>query len=492
MSSSFRFSVFSFGFWVFSFLVCIALSSIDVHAQIQIAPDRYRVEFTDKNHNSFSIDNPTMFLSERALQRRANHGIEVTQVDLPVSFLYIDSLKRMGFEVLNTSRWFNSATIRCLPEEIEKLNKIDFVKQTFTPKKEVIEIEIEDEEDNDEIDLETLLRLLFQDDYDDNGDDFEYQYVEAPLYYGGAAAQIGMLNGQALHERGFRGQGMFIAVIDGGFFRANELSGFDSLRTAGRFHGLVNFTPDSENPFGRNSHGTNVLSILATCLPGKMIGSAPEADYILLRSEEIEHEYRVEEDNWIAAVEYADSIGVDLISCSLGYTTFDDFSQNHNKDDLDGRTVRTSRAATMAAARGMIVCISAGNSGNDDWGIISVPADADSIVAVGAVYLNGRRAEFSSVGPAADNRIKPDLMAIGARTAYQNSMGSIVTGSGTSYSTPVIAGLIACLWQANKDKTNMEIIEMVKRTASHFDNPDTLYGYGIPDFSKLIGEEFLE
>jgi len=279
---------------------------------------------------------------------------------------------------------------------------------------------------------------------------------------------------------------MFIAVIDGGFYNVKELSAFDSLRTSGRLRGFKNFTPDVKNPLGDNSHGTNVLSIMAAYLPGQLIGSAPDADYLLLRSEEIGHEYIVEEDNWLSAVEYADSIGVDIISCSLGYTTFDDSSQNHHHSKLDGRTVRTSQAATMAAARGMIVCMSAGNEGNSKWKYIAIPADADSIITVGAVYPNGNYAEFSSVGPTADNRVKPDVMAIGARTFYQNSMGNIVTGNGTSYSTPLIAGLVACLWQANPDKNNMEIIEMVKRSASHFDNPNSTYGYGIPDFSLLI------
>ena len=213
---------------------------------------------------------------------------------------------------------------------------------------------------------------------------------------------------------------------------------------------------------------------------------------MLIRSEETGHEYIVEEDNWLSAVEYADSIGVDIITCSLGYTTFDDSIQNHCHIKLDGRTVRTSRAATMAAARGIIVCVSAGNEGNSKWKYISIPADADSIITVGAVYPNGKYVEFSSIGPTVDNRIKPDLTAIGARTSYQNSMGNIVRGNGTSYSTPLIAGLIACLWQANPDKSNMEIIEMAKRSASHFEKPNSRYGYGIPDFSKIEIKEILE
>ena len=217
-----------------------------------------------------------------------------------------------------------------------------------------------------------------------------------------------------------------------------------------------------------------------------MMGSAPDAEYVLLRSEEISSEYLVEEDNWVAAVEYADSIGVDVITSSLGYTVFDDVSQNHRHDDLDGRTARASLAATMAAARGMIVCVSAGNDGDNRWKSVSVPADADSIVTVGAVDRKRKQASFSSVGYTADKRIKPDLMAMGEETAYQYSTGNIQTGNGTSYSTPLLAGLIACLWQAHPDKENMEIIDMVKRSACHFNEPDSLYGYGIPDFATLV------
>ena len=451
-----------------------------VHAQIQVAPDRYRIDFTDKNHSEYTISQPQTFLSERALQRRVRQNIPVTTDDLPVSARYIDSLKQMGFEIMNTSRWFNSATVRCLPEDTEKLRKIDFIRHTSFHQTEYPADTTVIEKDDD---LKTLISFIFQQ-KDEEGSKPLYAAPEA--YYGQAADQVGMMNGQALHDRGFRGQGMLIAVIDGGFNKVDELSGFDSLRSSGRLREVKNFTPYTDNLFGDNNHGSNVLSIIASNLPGQMMGSAPDADYVLLRSEEIEHEYLVEEDNWIAAVEYADSIGVDLITSSLGYSTFDVASQNHRQEDLDGRTVRTSRAAAMAAARGMIVCVSAGNDGDTNWKRISVPADADSIVTVGAVGRRGQYVSFSSTGYTADNRVKPDLVAMGEGTAYQHSMGYIHTGNGTSYSTPLLAGFIACLWQACPDKGNIEIIEMVKRSASHFHEPNSEYGYGIPDFLKLM------
>ena len=464
------FSVFIAGWW---------MPVSDLHAQVEVAPGRYRIEFADKNHNAYTISLPQYFLSERALQRRAKQGIVVTQADLPVSACYIDSLKQLGFEILNTSRWFNSATIRCTPEDLEKLNHLSFIKQSLVIQKE----NIQDTTVDRKSDPETPFSFFF---LKKNEEEVNTKYGAPVQYYGLAANQVGMMNGHALHDRGFRGKGMMIAVIDGGFHKVMELSGFDSLRNSGRLQAIKNFTPDIDNITGENNHGTNVFSIIASNLSGRMMGSAPDADYLLIRSEEIEHEYIVEEDNWIAAVEYADSIGVDLITSSLGYTTFDDLSQNHSYSDLNGRTVRTSRAATMAAARGMIVCLSAGNDGDTNWKYISVPADADSVITIGAVDREGRYASFSSKGYTADKRIKPDLVAMGRETAYQSSMGVINTGNGTSYSTPLLAGLIACLWQAFPEKNNMEIMDMVKRSANHYHEPDSLYGYGIPDFSKLI------
>ena len=450
-----------------------------LHAQVEVAPGRYRVMFTDKNHNAYTISQPQFFLSERALQRRERQGIAVSQADLPVSGCYIDSLKQLGVEVLNTSRWFNWATIRCSPENLEKLNHLSFIRHTPAIQKENIHDTAVDKGYN----LENLFSFLFLNKKEEEAGS---KYGAPIPYYGLAADQVGMMNGHTLHERGYRGKGMLIAVIDGGFHKVMDLSGFDSLRNSGRLWGIKNFTPDIEKITNESNHGTNVLSIIASHLPGRMMGSAPDADYLLLHSEEIDHEYIVEEDNWIAAVEYADSIGADLITSSLGYTTFDNASQNHSYRELDGRTIPTSRAATMAAARGMIVCMSAGNDGDTNWKFVSVPADADSVITVGAVDREGRYVSFSSKGYTADKRIKPDLVAMGKETAYQNTMGNINTGNGTSYSTPLVAGLIACLWQAFPNKSNIEIIDMVKRSANYFHEPDSLYGYGIPDFSKLM------
>ncbi|MDR1673110.1 MAG: S8 family serine peptidase [Bacteroidales bacterium] len=454
--------------WLFP--LCLA-------GQIRIAHDRYRIEFTDKAHSTYSIDHPEDFLSPRSLQRRAKQGIPVTPADLPVSRFYVDSLKRTGIEVLHVSRWFNSAVVRAGETDMERLKNMDFIgKSIFIPSETP-----KHEEDSVQMLLDLLNFLLKQ------KDTAGLSYGAPSEYYGKSAQQTGMLNGHILHQYGYSGHDMLIAVIDAGFYGADSLSGFAHLH--GKGLPVRNFT-DHKGIYGTDNHGANVLSIIAAKLPGQMIGSAPDADYVLLRSEETGSETMAEEDNWIAAIEYADSIGADLVSSSLGYSEFDTPEHNHVWADLNGRTARASRAAAMAAARGMIVCISAGNAGNKSWKYIAVPADADSILTVGAVDDRKNIAMFSSTGPTADGRIKPDVMAMGEKAAYQNSLGHIATGDGTSYSTPLLAGFVACLWQAFPEKTNMEIIGIVRQSSDRHSSPDSLYGYGIPDFAKALSVKY--
>ena len=392
----------------FVFISLFLIWTPSLSAQIKVAPDRYCIEFTDKKHNNFTLARPGEFLSERALQRRAKQKIEITQADLPVSSYYTDSLAKMGIEVLNASRWFNSAVVRCADADIEKIKGLNFIKKTGQlPEKK----KSTTPNDTIESDLSEFFSSLFM------KNENKSLYGASLKYYGQAADQIGMMNGHFLHNNGFRGDNMLIAVIDGGFYKIEELSGFDNLRNNGRLMPVKNFTVERDNLYGTSSHGTNVLSIIASDLPGRMVGSAPDAGYVMLRSEESDGEYLVEEENWIVAVEYADSLGADIITSSLGYSTFNDTLQNHTYQELDGTTIRASRAAAMAAAKGMIVCVSAGNDGNGSWRYVSVPADADSIITVGAVNPKKEYASFSSVGPTADGRIKPDLIAMGKETA---------------------------------------------------------------------------
>jgi hypothetical protein len=309
--------------------------------------------------------------------------------------------------------------------------------------------------------------------------------------YGSSQNQIYLLNGECLHNQGYDGTGMQIGIIDNGFIGSMSASVLDSLWHNRQVIASHDFYTDDSLVYNEGGHGTEVLSCIAANSSGQLIGTAPYAKFYLLRSEIDSTEKIVEEYQWVSAIEYADSAGADVINSSLGYTTFDDASQNHTWADLNGRTSVASISATLAARRGMIVCVAAGNEGCNNssgssaqcWQKISVPADADSILAVGAVDGSGLYASFSSTGNTADGRIKPDVSAQGENTAIYNvSSNSISQGNGTSFASPTIAGMVACLWQGNPTKTNMQVITAIKQSASQYTSPDSLLGYGIPDF----------
>jgi subtilisin family serine protease len=307
------------------------------------------------------------------------------------------------------------------------------------------------------------------------------------LPYGNSLNQIEMLNGVCLHEKGFSGSSITIAVFDAGFAKSNIHSTFDLLRNNNRLLGTKDFTflnPIDVFDASTSSHGTAVLGTMAGYSPGNLVGTAPFANYWLIRSEYAPTEYLIEEYNWAAAAEFADSIGADIINSSLGYSTFDDATQNHSMQDLDGKTSVCSKAALICARKGMIVCSSAGNSGGSSWPKIGFPADADSIITVGAVDVNQSIVGFSSIGPTEDGRLKPDVMAQGLASVVANSNGAIGTSSGTSFSSPILAGMVACLWQSNPTKKNMEIIDAIRKSANRVDSPNNQYGFGIPDFCK--------
>ncbi|MDF1548107.1 MAG: S8 family serine peptidase, partial [Bacteroidales bacterium] len=299
--------------------------------------------------------------------------------------------------------------------------------------------------------------------------------------YGNSFAQIQIHNGHLMHQAGFQGQGMQVAILDGGFYKVDELPAFDSLRANNQILGTRDFVEGDLQVYDADSHGMKVLSTMAGNIPGKLLGTAPKASYWLLRSEQTATEFIIEEHNWVVAAEFADSVGVDLINSSLGYSSFDDKLTNHTYSDLDGNTTLISRGADIAASKGMLVVTSAGNEGFSQWRYISAPADADSILTVGAIMLDGRRAFFSSYGPTFDNRIKPDVSAIGLPSVVSGTGGEVSTSSGTSFSSPIMAGLVACLWQAHPELSNLDIIDIIKRSSSQFNAPDTSLGYGVPD-----------
>jgi serine protease AprX len=426
----------------------------------QTYPGRYFISFTDKNNSPYSLDRPGEFLSERALQRRIKQDIPLSFNDLPVTPAYIDSVRALGVRVYNRSKWFNAITTDTIsPFLLEKIYNLPFVVKP-----------------SDQDSLQPV-KKTGKSVMTNTGGLFEYD-----LNYGYSENQIKINNGHILHNQGYTGKGVQIAVIDAGFLGVDVIEGFSELWSNNRILGTRDFVNSNSNIYREDIHGMHVLSVIAGNIPYEYVGTAPEASFWLLRSEDVSSEYIIEEDNWVSAAEFADSAGADIITSSLGYSTFWDASQDHTYEDMDGNSTRISIAADIAASKGMLVVSSAGNFGDKLWKYISAPADADSVLAVGAIDVTGAIAAFSSRGPSADGRIKPDVCAVGNKTYILRQTGSVGTGGGTSLSAPIISGLAACLWQANPDAAGMEIYSAIKESSDRYSNPDTIYGYGIPDF----------
>jgi hypothetical protein len=453
-------------------LLFIAITFIALQSFGQVAPGRYYVQFTDKNNSPYSLEHPEAFLTQRAIDRRANQGIEYDQRDLPVNPQYLDGVAATGAELINSTKWLNGVMVHTTdPSVIDAINALPYVSnvraisgETANSTKPFFEKESAGPE-NKPANLTLKNGLL----------SFDYGY---------AYDQINLINGIPLHEAGYRGEGMVIAVIDAGFDQVDTDLLFDSLRNDGRILGTKDFVTPGGNVYTAHYHGRMVLSTMAANIPGLMIGTAPKASYWLLRSENAPQEYVDEEYNWVSAAEFADSVGADVINSSLGYTEFDDPSQNHTYADMDGNTTVVTRGADIAATKGILVVNSAGNSGTNSWFYIGAPADGDSVFTIGAVDNSGYYVDFSSKGPTYDGRIKPNVVATGQGTTVSDGYDGVTFGSGTSFSSPIIAGMSACLWQAMPGKTNMEIQDAIMHSASQYFNPDSLLGYGIPNYQS--------
>lgn len=422
---------------------------------------RYRVCFADKKGNACSLKRPQEFLSAKALERRRKYGIKVDEHDLPVTQSYLGHLREQGLRVLHVSKWNNTAVVEtadsALVRRLPALPFVTAVRKVWESPDSVKRTPVYDRRGD-------LLDAL-----DTVGD-----------YYGRARAQVGMIAADRLHEAGFRGEGITIAVIDGGFLNADCIGALKGCKVLG----TRDFTGSGRSVYEAQQHGTMVLSCMAADIPHSLVGTAPGASYYLLQSEINEGESMVEEDNWCAAVEYADSLGCDIVTSSLGYYEFDDTLASHRYAELDGRTAINSRSASLAASRGLLVLNSAGNSGNSRWKKIGFPADAKDILTVGAVTYGRKNTLFSSLGNTADGRTKPDVMALGQDAWLLDFTGSMTTANGTSFSTPILCGGVACLLQACPDRRPEEIIEAVCRSGHNAATPDNVYGYGIPDLWK--------
>jgi serine protease AprX len=439
--------------------ICLLFLFFSLELQAEI--NRYIVYLSDKEQNNFTLSQPQEFLSSDAIMRRERQGIALDISDLPVSSTYINELRSTGASVFFSSKWLNAVLIEADEEMLEMLESLPFVSRTeFVAPGE---------------------RLI----HESTGGRIRKrgtQEIElTPAERASTHAQNRMLGIDKMHEKGYKGQGIKIAVFDSGFRNVDSSVFFDHVKNDNRFIATRDFTRNSNSVYQFDFHGSRVLSCIGAYGENEFIGTAYESDFILCVTEDVSSEYRIEEYNWLFAAEFADSLGADIINSSVGYSYFDDASMDYTYQDMDGRTAIISRAAAFAARKGMIVVASNGNEGNKTWRYINAPADADSIISVGSVDLDLERSFFSSFGPTSDGRIKPELSALGAGT-------SIVTGNnigmsnGTSFSTPLIAGLVAGFWQALPELSNMEVIHYLKNAASRSEEPDTLVGYGVPSF----------
>jgi len=437
-----------------SFLLVLCLISMST----VFAQTSHWVFFTDKGLNTAEqLHNPTEYLSADALARRAELGIPLSVNDLPVLAEYKAAISQRGFSIKSSSRWLNAVVIDATAPQLQALRQLPFVAgtrktATLTSQRTTAPTEVS-----------------------------ESVRMDDPLEYGDAAVQNNMLNLAPLHERGITGKGVKIAVLDAGFPGVDTLSALKHIFENDRMIATYDFVEDTNFVFHANSHGTEVLSTIASYLPGQIIGTAPEASFVLCRTEYAPTETQVEEYNFMEAVEFADSIGVDIIHASLGYTEFDEGIGSYTYEDLNGDKAITTRAVDFAASKGIIVTISAGNEGASTWRHIAVPCDADSILCVGAVDRYTQISYFSSVGPTADGRIKPDVVAMGTAAAVVAPNGRITRANGTSFSGPIMAGFSACMRQAHPDRSNMDIIQAIRLSGDQAGLPDNEYGYGVPN-----------
>lgn len=426
----------------------------------------FRVRLKDKGDGGFTTEQPEEYLSAEAIARREKQSLPITTSDLPIAKSYLDALSDVGAEVLTQSKWLGTVVVASLDSSIcnrlEELDMVDAVEWVWKGKRHAPE--------------ETPGR-----------DTSPLAPTEEKLKneYGYADEQIRMLNGIKLHEAGFRGKGMRIAVIDAGFMNVDRIGVFSTLNLLGT-HNVVF---PGRSVFTADDHGTKVMACLAANSPGLIVGTAPEASYLLIKSEDSRSEYPIEEDYWAAAVEYADSAGVDMITSSLGYFTFDANELSHSQDQLDGKTAHITLAARMAAEKGILLFCSAGNEGAGDWEKITFPSDAPDVVTVGAITSEKKKSGFSSIGLTTDYRVKPDVVALGSGCCVIDTDGNIHYANGTSFATPILAGLGACLWQSLSYLTNKEIIALLQKYASQYKRPDAELGYGIPDVYKAYKQE---
>jgi serine protease AprX len=445
---------------IIAFTLVLINSFNSVNCQEKTYNFFYRVYLKDKGTNTINDFSPGDLLSAKAVKRREKAGISVPDMrDIPVFSGYIDQIKTSGFKLHCTSRWMNTALFKTeTMADISTLVNLPFVSRVKIVK-------------NTSGKGQSYNKL-----------DFKTVQEDLPGYDQPAI----MLNGLSVHNSGLNGKGILIAVLDGGFLNTDNISSLEGLRSRSGIKGTFDFVKNGEFVYDYHNHGTAVLSVLAGYIPESIEGTARGADFWLLRSEDTETEFPVEEDFWAAAAEFADSLGVDIISSSLGYFTFDDPLMDYKFSDMDGNRAFVTQAADIAASKGILVVNSAGNERNKTWIRIIAPSDGDSVLAVGAVDGYKTISAFSSAGPSYDRRIKPDVVSQGVSVPVQVKALTVDRSNGTSFSCPIVSGMCACIMQAVPKALNSEIISALHAASDRFLNPDSLYGYGIPDIAEVI------
>jgi len=451
-------------------------------AFVSQAQDRYAVYFKYKPQTTLSLQNPEAFLTQKALQRRNREGGQADSLDLPVSGKYLSEVSKKADYILYASKWMNAAVLVTNEEGASSMKTLPFVEKVelvgrgflFNPGARVrykvyASVTLETNCENPKLNTREL-------NISNNNYDFQNQLIGI----------------DKMHAEGYTGKGVTIAVFDAGFPGTNTASPFAHLFTKNQIVGQRDFVrPWNSGVFMDNQHGTNVLSLIAANEPGKLVSGAYDSDYILVITEEVATEYRVEEFNWVRGAEYADSLGVDIINSSVGYWDFDDPSMDYTVKDLDGKTAVITKGASIAAQKGILIVNSVGNYGGRGASSLVAPADAKGILSVGSVNTDLARSGFSSQGPTADGRLKPELVTFGGSPVLVRFNGAVGASSGTSFSAPQITALAAGLWQAKPEWKKDELIDNLLRSGTQYKKPDNLLGYGIPNFYQALYGEIL-
>jgi len=428
------------------------------------------IYFADKPNAQFYLDNPLQMLTQRALDRRAVQSIPLNINDAPIEPLYINQVAAFeGITLKSKSKWLNCVHVRGSQININALSDLSFVQS----------IQFADASLNDSGRKSNNHPIIPMNKTMD---------VTETFNYGNSQNQIEMLNGHLLHQANYTGTGKIIAVLDSGFINVNSTSPFQRLFDNNLILGGYNYVNQSTNVYSLHNHGTLVLSCMGGFVEGELVGTAPNAQYYLFVTEDVTEENPVEESYWVEAAEEADRLGADIISTSLGYYGYDNPNYSHIYTNMTGNEAFASKGANIAFSKGMIVVASAGNSGGspEPFNHISVPAEATNVLAIGAVSFDESYVGFSSIGPGYENRIKPELMAKGLAATVANTFGTIQTASGTSFSCPIMAGMIASFWQAVPSLSNQQVLNFVKESADRFTNPTSQHGFGIPDFQLAL------